>query len=127
MSDYRVGKAGHDIVLGSLTVLDPQPSTEGVQPTRRTFAASGSVLDEGLFVEFEYSALEDVNAYTGMLTDFGLDDALTNEVTVYVRTEYYEYKRYNGTAVRPEMGRDVRWRQYFPRDAVVLVKDLVII
>lgn len=125
MSDYRVAD-GHDVVLGSLTVLDPQPSSEGIQPTRRTFAASGSVKEEGLFIELEYSALEGATQYNDILIDFGIDALDTNDVTVYVRTPYYGYVRYNGTAVRPEVGRDIRWRQYFPRDVVILVKNLVL-
>ena len=42
MTTYRV-KTGTDVILGSLTVLDPQPSGEAViQTTRRSFAADGA-------------------------------------------------------------------------------------
>ena len=128
MSDYRVAD-GHDVVLGSLTILDPQPSSEGMQPTRRTYSANKSVYEEAHFIAFEYSVVEDSTEYLAILTDFGLHGlppTYTNEVTVYLRNDLFTKQRYNGTAVRPEIGRDVRWRRYFPRDVVILVRDLVI-
>ena len=127
MSDYRVAD-GHDVVLGSLTVLDPQPKSEGIRPTRRTFAADGTVYDEGRYVELEWTAVETDTQYRAILTFFGLNGlplTHSNDVTVYVRNELFTYSRMNGTAILPEVGRDVRWRRYFPRDVVILVKTLV--
>jgi len=123
MSDYRVAD-GHDVVLGSLSVLDPQPASEGIKPTRRTYGADGTVYDEAKFVELEYSMVESATAYQAILTSFGVNAALTNDVTVYVRDETFASTRQNGTAIRPEIGRDVRWRNYFPRDVMILIRNL---
>lgn len=123
MSTYRVADT-HDVALVSLTVLDPQPTSQGIRPTRRTFGADGSVYDEGEYVELEYSMVETAAAYLALLTTWGLHNALTNDVTVYVRDETFAFARMNGTAVRPEPGRDVDWRDHFPRSVTILVRNL---
>ena len=66
----------------------------------------------------------DVTEYQAILTAFGVKNAGSNEVTVYVRDETFAWTRQNGLAIRPEPGQDVRWSQYFPRDVVILVRDL---
>ena len=123
MSTYRVAD-GSDVALISLTVLDPQPRSEGIKTTRRTFAADGSVYDEGRYVELEFSMMPTAAEYLALLTTFGLHNATTNAVTVYVRDETFAFVRMNGTAVRPQPGRDVGW-SYFPRNITILIKDLV--
>ena len=122
MSTYRVAD-GHDVALVSLNVVDPQPKSEGIKATRRTFAADGTVYDEGKYVELEFGMVPGTTEYQTLLSAFGVQSSLTNEVTVYVRDETFAWVRMNGTAVRPEPGRDVRW-SYFPRSITVLVKDL---
>jgi hypothetical protein len=122
VTTYRVAD-GHDVALGSLAVISPQPRSEGVRVTRRSYAADGTPVDEGRYVELEWSALEGVTEYNAILAAFGLDDALSNEVTVYVRDERRAWARLNGRALLPEAGREMRWR-YFPRDVVITVRDL---
>ncbi len=123
LSAYMVAD-GHDVAEESLNLVDPQPRSEGIKPTRRTFGADGTVYDEGRYVELEFSMLPDVTTYQAVLTAFGINSALTNDVTVAIRDETFSFVRMNGTAVRPEPGRDVRWREYFPRDVVILIRDL---
>lgn len=122
MSTYKVAD-GHDVALISLNEVVPQPKSEGIKATRRTFAADGTVYDEGRYVELEFGMVPSVTEYQTLLSAFGVQTALTNDVTVYVRDETYAWVRCNGTAVRPEPGRDVRWA-YFPRSVTLLVKDL---
>jgi hypothetical protein len=122
MSTYRVAD-GHDVALVSLNVVDPQPKSEGIKSTRRTFAADGTVYDEGRYVELEFSMIPGVSEYQALLDAFGVKSALSNDVTVYVRDETFAWVRMNGTAVRPEPGRDVRWT-YFPRSVTILVRAL---
>lgn len=122
MSTYRVAD-GHDVALGSLTVIDPQPRSDGIQVTRRLFAASGAVIEQGKYVELRWDALLSVSEYQTVLSAFGVQSALTNDVTVYVRDEAFDFVRMNGTAIRPRPGSDVFWR-FFPRRIVILVRDL---
>lgn len=124
MSTYRV-KDGWNEALEDLVVISPQPTSEGIRPTRRTFSANGDVYDEGLYVEHQFNVVESVSAYQSILNQFGVQSATTNEVTVYVRDATFTWVRMNGIAVRPEMGRDVRWSKFFPRNVTLLVKDLV--
>ncbi len=119
---YKIAD-GHDIALVSLADVDPQPKSEGIRCARRTHCADGTVLDEGRYVELEFSVLADVTEYQSVLSQFGVQSATTNEVTIYCRDETFAWVRMNGTAVRPEPGRDARW-QYFPRNVVLLVRDL---
>ena len=123
MSTYRVA-TGHGVALGSLTVLSPQPRSTGVQSTRRTAGADGSVYDEAKFVILEYNFIEDPTAYSALLTLFGVNAVLYANVTVYLRNEVFTFARYNGIAVRPQPGADMDWDRFFPRNLRLLVKDL---
>jgi len=123
MSSYRVSD-GHDVALELLTVLDPQPHSEGIKPTRRSFGGDGVPVDEGEYVELLYSMVPSATEYQTILNTFGVQSAISNQVTVYVRSETFAWVRMNGLAIRPQPGQDVRWSNYFPRDVVVLVRDL---
>lgn len=120
---YKVAD-GHDVALVSLTDVSPQPASEGIKATRRTHAADGSVYDEAKYVELVFSIVGSVTGYQALLAQFGVQSALTNDVTVYVRDETFAWVRMNGTAVRPQPGEGVRWNNYFPRNITILVKDL---
>jgi hypothetical protein len=127
MSTYRAA-TGHDIVLGSLTVLSPQPDPGTlIQTTRRTYAVDGTPTDQGRYIEFRWSALADASAYTTILTVFGLSASVSSAlVTVYVRDEVFAWVRMNGTAIRPEPMREVSTgdRQQRPLDIILLVRNL---
>lgn len=123
MSQYKVG-LGHDVALDDLELIDPQPRCDGIQAARRTYAASGTVVEEGFYVELVWDVLEDAGAYQDLLAEFDVWDNLTAAVTLWVRDESYTYVRVNGTAVRPESGRERQWRDYFPRAITILVRDI---
>ena len=127
MSTYRVA-TGSDVILGSLTVLAPQPSGEAViQTTRRTYAADGSVYDAGRYVELEWTAFTDGADYITMLALFGLSASVADAaVTVYIRDETFVWVRMNGTAVRPEPNREIKWGevQSRPLGINILIKEL---
>lgn len=124
MTTYKAAD-GHNIVLGSLIDLDPQPATVGIQSTRRVHSGSGSVLDEGKYIELKWNTLGTVAQYQAILTALGISSALTNEITIYVQDETFAWVRMNGTAVRPEQGRGVQRRMPFVYNITILVKDLV--
>ncbi len=121
MSDYRVAD-GSDVALGSLTVLDPQPRSPGIQYARQTFAADGTPVNEGPFVLLIWSTISNAN-YDTIMSNFGLTSADSNDVTVYVRDENWDYVRKNGKAIKPRIGEERDW-DIFPRDMVILVRDL---
>jgi len=123
MTTYRVADT-HDVALVDLNVLDPQPRSEGIKPTRRTFGGDGTPYDEGKYVELLYSVVASVTEYQAILDAFGVKSAGSNEVTVYVRDATFAWTRQNGLAIRPQPGQDVRWSNFFPRDVVILVRDL---
>lgn len=127
MTSYRVG-IGHDVALGSLTVLSPQPDPgPGVQVTRRMYNGDGTVTDQGRYIELPWSAYTNGTDYLTLLSLFGLNNSTSSAaVTVYVRDETYTWIRMNGTAIRPVPGETVKWGdvQDRPLDIVILVKDL---
>lgn len=119
---YMVG-AGFFAV--SLVVIDPQPTSQGVRPTRRTFAGDGAIYEEAYYVELEFNILGNAIMYQSVLTQFGLLSSLTATVTVMCRdANSYVFATYNGLAIRPEMGKDTQWNNFFPRNMVILIKDL---
>jgi hypothetical protein len=125
MSDYRVAD-GHDVVLGSLNVITPQPKSEGIQPVRRAYPISGHPYEEGYYIELTWDLLGSVTLFQSILSQFGLSAAttLSNEVTVYIPSGTYDYARFNGRAIRPEIGQNVLRRGYFLRNITILVREL---
>lgn len=123
MSDYRVG-VGSNVVLGSLTVLAPQPRSIGLQYTRVTYSANGVAYFEAPYVELLWSAVASASEYVTILTAFGLNSSASTLVTVYIRNEQFSYVRMNGRATRPAIGRGAAWDNYFVRDVTITVRNL---
>lgn len=117
--------AGHGVALVSLVAINPQPRGGGVMPVQRNYSVGGDVHEIGKWAQLEWDALEDGAEYLALLTQFGLNSALNSLVTVYLRNEFYAPARYNATAIRPEMGADIVWNDYFPRNIKMILKDLV--
>lgn len=116
---YKV-KTGHGQALDDLVAMTPQPTSPGVKATRRTFSADGAVHDEALFIALEWTFIEDATDLSTLLTQFGLAAATTANVTIYVPSQLHAATRYNGVAVRPEIGRN----NYYLRDITIIVKEL---
>lgn len=122
-SDYRVA-TGHDVALVSLNVINPQPAGGGVMVVQRNIGADGTVHEIGKWARLEWNVLDSATEYLAVLTAFGLHNALTASVTVYIRNEFFAYARYNATATRPQMQSQVRWENFFPRDISIILKEL---
>lgn len=121
MSDYRVAD-GHDVALGSLTVLSPQPRSPGLEYTEQTFSLNGTPNNQAPYVTLVWTAISETQ-YDTIMTAFGLAAADYNDVTVYIRDENFNYARKNGRAIKPLPGRGVNW-DYFPRNLEILVRNL---
>lgn len=121
---YKVKNTGHNVALVDLVNVVPQPHSTGIQTTRRTYSADGAALDEGRFIELEFDLVQGATMYVALLTLFGVANSLTNPVTVLIPDERLTFIRYNGTAVRPSPGREMRQTRFFPRNITILVKDL---
>jgi hypothetical protein len=115
---------GHDVALEDLDPIVPQPATAGMQYGRRQEAASGDVIYEAPFVEFEFSTLS-VAAYQSLLTQFDLAaPATTADVSVYIQDEDYNWIIRNGVAVKPQIGTDGERSRFHLRNFTILVKNL---
>ena len=120
-SDYRA-TPGRDVALTFLVVMDPQPTSPGVKATRRINFGDGTILEQGLYVEWNYNIVEDATQLSQILTPLGLMSAASAEVTIYTRNQLYQYRRYNGTAIRPE----ANWDNFFARNITIMIRNLVI-
>lgn len=123
MAQYLVSSTGHNVALVDLDPIIPQPRSEGVAATARTFSANGGVYQAGLYVELVWSLLGSADQYRALLAQFGLDSAVSAEVTIQCRDHAFNWIRFNGTAIRPDIGKDIRW-DYFPRGIVILIREL---
>lgn len=123
MTVYKV-KTGHDQALIDLVAVTPQPNSVGIRETRRGYSASGSVKQQGLYVELVFTTLQNATMYQSVLNQFGVQSALTSAVTVYIRSDTFAWVRMNGTAVRPEIGQDATWQDFYPQNIVILIKGL---
>ena len=117
---------GSNIAQGSLVAINPQPRTEATtQPVLRSEAVSGAIHEQGLFIELLFSAIFTDTEYQTLLAQLGLTNALKAEGTWYLPDHQYTWRRYNGVAVRPQMGVDVRRTDYYIRDVTIRIKNLV--
>lgn len=122
MTTYKVA-IGFYTPDADLVDVSPQPKSQGVRPTRRTFSGDATITDEGYYCELEFSAIQDVTEYQALLAQFGIDDSLSAQVTVSVRDGTYNFITYNAIAIQPEPGKDVSW-DYFPRNVIILLRNL---
>lgn len=124
MAQYKVGNTGFNVATASMAILVPQPRSTGVQMTKRTFSASGQIYEQSPYIELLFSVQPTAYAYQQLLAKFDLNVFINKGVTVYIPDEQFFWQRYNGIAVRPEMGKDAKRENYFIRDIVILVKHL---
>lgn len=124
--DYRIA-AGHDVALGSLTVLSPQPRSIGVQVIERTYGLSGAVHEHGLYIELNYDYIATPTDYQVLLALMGINTALYADVTLYAWRKDYDYQRYNGIVVRPQLGQEGAYSRHRIRGVIFLVKNLEIL
>lgn len=114
MSTYRLADT-HNVALGSLGVLSPQPKGDPVAPVQRNSAVSGAIHDQGKFVVWRWNTLKDEAALLAVLTTHGLHNADSNDVTIYTRSERLVWTRYNATCILPQANTDFRWEFPFLR------------
>lgn len=115
---------GHDVAAEDMTAFDPQPSTRGMQYTRRQFAASGGVTDELPFIDLVFELLEDPADYQAILTLSGLLVATTALVSVQIEDENYDPVLRNGRAAKPFIGSDGQRSDMELKGFVLLIKSL---
>lgn len=122
-SDYRVS-SGHNVALASLTVLDPQPRSLGVQALDRSYGLSGSVHERGLYLELLYDYIDTPTIYQTLLAAWGINTALYANVTIYAWRKDFDHQRYNAVVVRPQIGQEAGWTNFFLRNVTFLFKNL---
>lgn len=125
MTDYRVA-LGHDIPYENLNVIDPQPRGDLAAPVVRNYGIDGSIHQQGLYACWHWDFVESYTQYLAILTYFGLETTADNSnlVTIYTRNERSGYIRYNGIALAPEVGSDIKWENFFLRDLKIYIVDL---
>jgi hypothetical protein len=120
---YKVA-TGHAHAVGAQTDINPQPRTDGLQYTRRQYAASGIVLDELPFIELKWSVFESVTEYQSILSQFGLTSASYALVSVYVQDENFNWITRDATALKPLINQDGSRNNFLLRDFTILLRDL---
>lgn len=121
---YKIA-TGHDELLINMDEIDPQPEGKPITPTRRSYAPSGAIIDDGLYVELVWSTLPNATVYQALLAQFGLDAAKQADVTVVVRDDTLADVRMNGVAIRPSrFDNTLEWSDYMLRDVIILVRNL---
>lgn len=125
MSTHRVA-VNHNVALGSLTVLSPQPDDDhagGIQYASIIRSGDGTLNKQGPFFPFTWAKLTAAQ-YATILALFGVASADNANVTIYVRdVDLATWVRKNGVAQRPFPGEDVSWNKR-PQDLVIMVTDL---
>lgn len=115
LTRYYVSAAGWDQAEEELDLISPQPRSIGIQAARRTYGADGSVYDEAPYIVLEWDVLPTPASYQALLTLFGLSTDLFRQVTVNVPSERLVWRRYNGIAQMPAIGRELTRARFFIR------------
>lgn len=122
MSTYKVAE-GFYVADADLVDIDPQPTSLGVQYTRRTWSGDTTINAEGPYCELHFNVLQDETEYQSLLAQFGIDDSLSAQVTVSIRDATYNFLTYNAIAIQPDPGKDNGW-EFFPKNIVILLRNL---
>lgn len=123
---YKVG-IGYDVAEIDLVEFPAhlQPHSEGIRVARRDHAVAGNVLGEGVYIDLDWDTVEDATQLAAIYAFFGLDGSIsTSNVTVLIPGNMFTDLRYNGIAVRPLIGQDLRRTNYYLRDLTILIKML---
>lgn len=126
MASFYKAAIGHDIAALSLVLLNPQPTSDGVQVTRRTYSGNRTIYDEGKYTIWRWNVVESEEQFDAILDYFGLDGPTpTAEVTINApEAPHLAYNRWNGIAHQPQIGENIRRREYFLRDLEIYITDL---
>src|SRR5690554_4210805 len=99
---YKV-KTGHNQPADDLVAIAPQPSSPGIQCTRRSYAGDGTPICEGPWTPLSWNITSKAQ-FDAILTAFGLASAGSSLVTVLVRDQEFDFVRKNGLAIKPVPG-----------------------
>lgn len=122
---YKV-LVGADQPLIDLVTIVPQPRSDGLRYGRVSHTGAGGMILENPHVVLVWDVIEDATDYDALLTQFGLDGATTEDVTITLPNQLFAETRYNGKAVRPVAGETVKREGYFIRDVQIIVKNLTV-
>lgn len=117
---------GTDQPLIDLVAIDPQPRSDGLRYGRVSHTGAGGMVLELPHVVLVFDVIEDATAYDALLTQFGLDGATTEDVTITLPDGLFAEQRWNGKAVRPVAGETVRREGYFIRDVQIVIRNLTV-
>lgn len=106
---------GHNIALGSLVAIDPQPEAQPVQFLSTSYGLSGVVHFQGGFCVWRWPVLESEDEYLSVLTQAGLHNADWNDVTIHTLNQRMQMVRMNARVTLPEPGQDMRWQEFSPK------------
>lgn len=123
MPEYTVG-LGWDVADVDMVRIEPQPQGDAVAPVVRNYGLGGGITEQGSFLCYHWSHVEDEVEYLALLAQFGLDDENTKEVTVPGWSERLVWTKYNALAHYPESGQDMKRNNFFPRDVAIYFVDL---
>lgn len=100
---YKVADT-HDQAEGSMSEIDPQPSSTGVEYARVVYGGDGTPTFEGAFIRLVWTALNNPTQVNSILTAFGLNNSDSNEISLRAPDSRLTFDDFNGLAVRPVPG-----------------------
>lgn len=113
---------GHNVALNDLVAVRCRNGELRVSARRYGI---GGLEDVGLYSAPVFDVIRNYAAYQTELTKFGLWTVTSAPVTWYTQNDLYEWRRYNGTAIRPQPVEDGRLERYFLRQFVIMVRELM--
>jgi hypothetical protein len=113
---------GHDVPLEDLVAVDCRNGE--VHASERRYSIGG-VQEFGLYSAPVFDVIEWFDEYEVELTKWGLWTVKRGPVTWYTQDANFEWRRYNGTAIRPQPVEQGRLEDFFLQEVVIMVRNLV--
>lgn len=118
---HKVG-IGHNIASVSLVVITPQPKDAIIVP-HRIYGDTGHK-DRSKFCNPKWNVLFNEEMYQDLLAQFNILDNLYADITFLTYTDKYDEVRCNGVAVQPEVGDDMTYDAYYPREIGIYIHSI---
>ena len=115
---------GTDQPLIDLVAIDPQPRSDGLRYGRVSHTGAGGMVLELPWIELAWDVIESADDYESLLTQFGLNNSTSEDVTITLPNELFAEVRFNGKALRPVVGETVTRRDFYIRDVRIIVRNL---
>lgn len=96
---------------GSLAKLDPQPASPGIASNDRKHSVALTPYDAGQYTTLEYNGALPVDDLVSVLSQLGLTNAISSEVTLRLNSDVRTWTNKNCVIIKPQPYEDMSFQR----------------